>query len=107
MASKGFISRISTKSHDDYKVLATNIKNARKLRGYSQRDIAECCGMSFTTYQAIEKASLTVSFGAVLAALSVLKLSTELQKVASLENDSLGRHLMIIKSGIEGDYDFC
>lgn len=106
MASKGFISHISTKSHDDYKVLATNIKNARKLRGYSQRDIASCCGMSFTTYQAIEKASLTVSFGAVLAALSVLKLSTELQKVAALENDRLGRHLMLMKSAIEGDYDF-
>ncbi|GFZ77029.1 hypothetical protein GCM10011403_20080 [Pseudohongiella nitratireducens] len=106
MASKGFIDHITVASYDDYKALAANIKNARKLRGYSQREIASCCGMSFTTYQAIEKASLTVSFGAVLAALGFLELSAELQKVAAIENDRVGRQRMLIKLGLEDDYDF-
>ena len=106
MASKGFIDHITVTSYDDYKTLVANVKKARKLRGYSQREIADWCRMSFTTYQAIEKASLTVSFGAVLAVLSFLELSAELQKVAAIENDRVGRQRMIIKSGLEDDYDF-
>lgn len=106
MASKGFINCITIGSHDDYKMLAGNIKNARKLRGYSQREIANRCGMSFTTYQAIEKATLTVSIGAILAVLSFLELSAELKNVASIDNDRVGRQLMLIKSGLEDNYDF-
>lgn len=106
MASKGFIDHITIASHNDYKTLATNIKKARKLRGYSQREIANWCQMSLTTYQAIEKPSLTVSFGAILAVLSFLELSAELQKVAAIENDRVGRQRVLIKLGLEDDYDF-
>ena len=42
----------------------------------------------------------------VLAALGFLELSAELQKVAAIENDRVGRQHMLIKSGLEDDYDF-
>ena len=44
-------------------------------------------------YQAIENASLTVSFGAVLAALDVLELTHTLRDIAGPHLDSDGRAL--------------
>lgn len=97
MAEKKFLTAMSIDAQEDYQVLAANIQEARKARGYSQREMADRCLMSFATYQSIEKASLTVSFGAILAVLDMLELTADLRHVAAPQNDSVGRQLRAAK----------
>lgn len=93
MSEKKFLASVSVNATDDYTVLAGNIAEARKARKFSQREMASRCLMSLATYQAIENASLTVSFGAVLAVLDVLELTHTLRDVAGPHLDSEGRAL--------------
>ncbi|MAO40334.1 MAG: hypothetical protein CMK70_08950 [Pseudohongiella sp.] len=93
MAEKRFLAAISVDALEDYQTLAFNIQEARKSRGFSQREMAERCLMSLATYQAIEQASTTVSMGAILAVLDTLELTAALREVAAPHLDVDGRRL--------------
>ena len=93
MAEKKFLAAISVDAREDYQGLADNILEARKSRRMSQREMADRCLMSLATYQAVERASLTVSFGALLSVLDTLELSHTLRDVAAPHRDAEGRAL--------------
>lgn len=90
MSKKKFIDNLSQDALEDLSILATNIAEARKIRGFSQKDMAERCLMAFSTYQAIEHASPTVSIGAILSVLDILDMSDGLRNVAAPHLDPTG-----------------
>jgi len=104
MAEKRFLTAMSVNAREDYAALAMNIVEARKSRGLSQREMAARCVMSLATYQAIEKAEVTVSFGAVLAVLDMLELTHTLRAVAAPHQDVEGRAMRLarrVRKGVE------
>lgn len=93
MAEKKFLSAISVDATEDYGTLVDNIIEARKSRGFSQREMADRCLMSLSTYQSIESAQLTVSVGALLSVLDILEQTQTLRDVAAPHLDTHGRAL--------------
>ncbi|MDP3515674.1 MAG: helix-turn-helix transcriptional regulator [Pseudohongiella sp.] len=93
MSEKKFLSALSVNAREDFELLASNIAEARKSRGFSQREMASRSLMSLATYQAVEQANPAVSFGAVLAVLDTLELSETLRGVAAPHLDATGRAL--------------
>ncbi len=97
MSEKKFLSTLSVDALEHFQMLAANIMEARKSRGFSQREMASRALMSLATYQAIEQANPAVSFGAVLAVLDTLELSETLRGVAAPHLDATGRALRASK----------
>ena len=93
MSEKKFLAALSVNALEDFQLLASNIAEARKARGFSQRKMASRSLMSLATYQAIEQANPVVSFGAVLAVLDTLELTETLRTVAAPHLDATGRAL--------------
>lgn len=93
MSEKKFLAALSVNALEDFQLLASNLAEARKARGFSQREMASRSLMSLATYQAVEQANPTVSFGAVLAVLDTLELTDTLRGVAAPHLDATGRAL--------------
>lgn len=91
MSRKQFLAGLSEEAIDDFGILASNIAEARKVRGFSQREMAERCLMALSTYQSIERGDPTVSIGAVLAVLDVLNMTDGLRQIAAPQLDAHGR----------------
>lgn len=62
--------------------LGTRIKRARLRRNMGVEMIAEIAGISEATVYAIEKGLATVSIGAYTAVLAVLKLDSDIERIA-------------------------
>ena len=62
--------------------LGTRIKRARLRRNMGVETIAEIAGISEATVYAIEKGLATVSIGAYTAVLAVLKLDSDIERIA-------------------------
>ena len=62
--------------------LGTRIKRARLRRNMGVEMIAEIAGISEATVYAIEKGLATVSIGAYMAVLAVLKLDSDIEQIA-------------------------
>jgi transcriptional regulator with XRE-family HTH domain len=73
------------------KELGENIKLARKRRGLTTIQVAERAGIARSTLQLIEKGKPSVTMGAYIQVLFVLRLEKDLLLVAA--NDPLGRKL--------------
>lgn len=93
MSEKKFLAALSVNALEDFQLLASNIAEARKARGFSQREMANRSLMSLATYQGVEQANPAVSFGAVLAVLDTLELTETLRTVAAPHLDATGRAL--------------
>jgi len=93
MSEKKFLTALSVNALEDFQLLASNIAEARKARGFSQREMAARSLMSLATYQGVEQANPAVSFGAVLAVLDTLELTETLRTVAAPHLDATGRAL--------------
>ncbi|TFH73680.1 XRE family transcriptional regulator [Gammaproteobacteria bacterium LSUCC0112] len=93
MSEKKFLAALSVNALEDFQLLASNITEARKARGFSQREMASRSLMSLATYQGVEQANPAVSFGAVLAVLDTLELTETLRTVAAPHLDATGRAL--------------
>jgi transcriptional regulator with XRE-family HTH domain len=91
MSTKRFLGGLSQNALDDLGILASNIAEARKVRGFSQREMAARCLMALSTYQAVEKGDPAVSIGAILAVLDLLDMTEGLRDVAAPHLDSHGR----------------
>lgn len=91
MSNKKFLAGLSQDAIEDLSILASNIAEARKVRGFSQREMASRCLMALTTYQSIERGELTVSVGAVLSVLDLLDMTKSLRDVAAPHLDPHGR----------------
>ena len=91
MSKKHFLVGLSREALDDLETMAANIAEARKVRGFSQREMAERCLMALSTYQSIERGDPTASIGALLAVLDLLDMTDGLRQVAAPQLDTHGR----------------
>jgi hypothetical protein len=53
MSEKKFLAALSVNALEDFQLLASNLAEARKARGFSQREMASRSLMSLATYQAV------------------------------------------------------
>lgn len=60
MSEKKFLAALSVNALEGFQLLASNLAEARKARGFSQREIASRSLMSLATYQAVEQANPAV-----------------------------------------------
>lgn len=97
MSEKRFIAGLSQDALNDLAILASNLAEARKARGFSQREMAQRCLMALSTYQAIERGSPAVSMGAILAVLDLLDMTETLCSVAAPHLDPIGRQARAAK----------
>ncbi|MBU0486706.1 MAG: helix-turn-helix domain-containing protein [Bacteroidetes bacterium] len=84
-------SKILPKLQEILYVVGENIKLARLRRKLSLEQVAERAGISRSTLILIEKGTHTVSMGAYLHTMFVLRLQDDFRKLAS--DDELGRKL--------------
>lgn len=92
--------------------LGQNLRTARKLRGLSMQDLATRCMTTRETIRRLELGHPGVSLGVLAQVLWVLQLDTQLGRIASLSDDTVGQAMAVsrlpkrITSGSSDDFDF-
>lgn len=75
------------------KKLGKDIRDARRRRRIPMKLMSERAGFSRITLSKIEKGEPSVSMGSYAAALFVLGMSAQLEKIADASHDLVGRQL--------------
>jgi len=74
-------------AQNEIKILASNIRVARKRRRRTLRDIAERTGVSVSTLSRLESGDDSISIGTVFEVLSALDLLRGIGSITAPEND--------------------
>lgn len=93
MSEKKFILGLSLEAQQAVKLWGSNIRQARKARGWSIEEAAQRALMNKNTYRQVEAGALNVSVGAYLAVMDVMDVLYGVEDLVAPHKDELGRRL--------------
>ena len=93
MSEKKFILGLSLEAQQAVKLWGSNIRQARKARGWSIEEAAQRALMNKNTYRQVESGALTVSIGAYIAVMDVMDVLYGVEDLVAPHKDELGRRL--------------